>query len=275
MRAEPSKRFTKRLCNEFSMATIYNTQEQEIMTKGGEKLSWILTELSEHLRPGMSHHDIEMKCRALIEMVGAKSGTIGYQTRKSDPPFPAATCISVNSHVAHGIGYQNETVIQEGDLVSLDVIIVWKGMFVDICRSYLVGESVPERKKLLQCSRACTNAAIKAAIVGNTTDHIGRAAEKVAKSYGFDTVKELGGHGVGREIHMEPFVPSFGGSGYATKLEEGMILAIEPIVTAGGWEIKMLSDGWTFQTKDGSDTSQFEETVLITKDGPKILTRDR
>lgn len=257
------------------MVTTYTTEEIEIMKEGGEKLSWILSQLGNTLESGMTHHDIEMKCRELITEVGAESGTIGYQTRKEDPPFPAATCISVNSHVAHGIGYENQTVIEEGDLVSLDVIIIWKGMFVDICRSYLVGESTPERKKLLQCSRESTNAAIKAAVIGNTTDDIGRAAEKVAKSYGFDTVKELGGHGVGKEIHMDPFVPSFAGSGYATKLEEGMILAIEPIVTAGGWKIELLDDGWTFQTKDGSDTSQFEETVVITEDGPLIVTQDR
>jgi len=181
----------------------------------------------------------------------------------------------VNSHVAHGIGYENETVIQEGDLVSLDVIIVWKGMFIDNCRSYLVGESTQERKKLLECSYEATQAAIKAAVIGNTTNDIGVAAEQCAKSYGFKTVKELGGHGVGKKIHMEPFVPSFGGSGYAEPLKEGMILAIEPIITAGDWRIKLLDDGWTFQTKDGSDTSQFEETVLITKDGPVVLTQDR
>ena len=125
------------------------------------------------------------------------------------------------------------------------------------------------------CGREATNAAIKAAVIGNTTNDIGVAAEKVAKSYGFGTVKELGGHGVGKKIHMEPFIPNFGGSGYATPIVEGMILAIEPIITAGGWRINMLDDGWTFETKDGSDTSQFEETVLITKDGPRILTKDR
>jgi len=256
------------------MITIYNQQEIEIMTEGGVKLSQVMSGLKDFLKPGITHHDIEMESRRLIQEVGATSGTIGYQTKKSDPPFPAATCISVNSHVAHGIGFNNDTIIQDGDLVSLDVIIVWKGMFVDNCRSYLIGNSTPERQKLLNCSYDSTQAAIEAAVVGNTTDDIGAAAQKVAKSHGFQTVKELGGHGVGKEIHMEPFVPSFAGSGYATPLQEGMILAIEPIVSAGGWRIKMLDDGWTFQTKDKSDTSQFEETVLITKEGPVILTKD-
>lgn len=245
------------------------------MKEGGEKLAWVMKHLQKILQPGVTQHEIEMESRRLIEEVGATSGTIGYQTKKSDPPFPCATCISVNNHVAHGIGYMNNSVINEGDLISLDIIIVWKGMFVDNCRSYLVGEATPERKKLLECSREATQAAIGAAVLGNTTDDIGRAAEKVARSYGFQTVKELGGHGVGEQIHMEPFVPSFAGSGYATPLKEGMILAIEPIISAGDWRINMLDDGWTFETRDGSDASQFEETVVITKDGPLILTQDR
>ena len=252
--------------------TTYTLDEIDIMKEGGAKLSWIMAQLENFLEVGVTYHDIEMKCRALIAEVGATSGTIGYQTRSEDPPFPAATCISVNNAVAHGIGYENQTKVEEGDLVSLDVIIVWKEMFVDTCRSYIVGESTEERKTLLQCSREATDAAVAAAVVGNTTNEIGSAAEMVAKKYGYKTVKELGGHGVGKEIHMTPFVPSFAGSGYATPLREGMILAIEPIVSAGGWKIKMLDDGWTFETRDGSDTSQFEETVLITKDGPLVLT---
>jgi len=218
------------------MVKIYNQEEIEIMTEGGQKLAEVMLGLKNFLQVGVTYHEIEMETRRLIQEIGATSGTIGYQTQKSDPPFPCATCISVNSQVAHGIGYKNETLVQEGDLVSLDVIIVWKGMFIDNCRSYIVGESTIERERL--------------------------------------AVKELGGHGVGEKIHMEPFVPSFGGSGYATPLKEGMILAIEPIITAGDWRIKLLDDGWTFVTKDGSDTSQFEETVLITKDGPVSLTKD-
>lgn len=253
--------------------TTYTEEEISIMREGGVKLSWIMSELEKYLEVGITYHDIEMKCRELIAEVGATSGTIGYQTRPEDPPFPAATCISVNNAVAHGIGYENETTVEEGDLVSLDVIIVWKGMFVDTCRSYIVGESTEERKTLLKCSRVATDAAVAAAIVGNTTDDIGAAAERIAKDYGYKTVKELGGHGVGKEIHMTPFVPSFAGSGYATPLKEGMILAIEPIVSAGGWKIKILDDGWTFETRDGSDTSQFEETVVITRDGPQVLTK--
>lgn len=255
--------------------TIYNKEEINIMRDGGIILAGIMRDLGNALTPGMSYHDIEMKCRELIASAGATSGTIGYQTRKADPPFPASVCVSVNDSVAHGIGYENETVIKEGDVVSLDVIIVWKEMFVDTCRTYIVGETTEERKRLVECARRSTDAAIKAATLGNTTDDIGAAAAAVAKEYGFQTVKELGGHGVGREIHMSPFVPSYKGSGYATPLQEGMILAIEPIISAGTWKIRMLSDGWTFKTMDGSDAAQFEETVLITKEGPVPLTSDR
>ena len=233
-----------------------------------------MADLQKSLYVGMSYHEIEMTARRLIENAGATSGTIGYQTRSSDPPFPAAVCVSVNDSVAHGIGYENETVIREGDIISLDVIIVWKKMFIDTCRTYIVGETSSKREKLVKAARASTDAAIQAAVIGNTTDEIGAAAEQVAKEHGFQTIKELGGHGVGREIHMSPFVPSYKGSGYATPLEEGMILAIEPILSAGTWKIRMLSDGWTFKTMDGSDTAQFEETVLITKDGPIALTKD-
>ncbi len=255
---------------------IYTKDEIDIMREGGAVLSRIATELIDWLKPGIKYHDIEMKGRELIHTYGAKSGTIGYKVEEQDPPFPGAVCISVNDTIAHGIGVGDASVLNEGDIISVDIIIIWKGMFVDICRSTTIGQQVSdERKKLLIAARETTDAAIMAAVIGNTTDDIGAISEFTARTHHFTTIKELGGHGVGEQIHMPPFVPSFKGSGYRTPLKPGMILAIEPIVGAGDWRMTLQSDGWTFKTKDGSDTAQFEETVLITEQGPEILTQHK
>lgn len=254
--------------------TFYTPEEIAIMREGGAVLSRITTELLEWAQPGKTYHEIEMKAREIIEKHGAKTGTIGYKTQPQDPPFPGAVCISVNNIVAHGIGFNDHTKLNEGDILSLDIIIIWKEMFVDICRSKIVGNNASEeRKKLVECARATTDAAIKAAMPGKSTEDIAIASELTARGYKFMTIKELGGHGVGKKIHMPPFVPSFKGSGYNTPLKPGMILAIEPIVGAGDWKIVLQKDGWAFRTKDNSDTAQFEETVLITENGPEILTK--
>lgn len=251
----------------------YTAEELDILRTGGRVLAGIMRDLQPSVVPGATVHDIEMRARELIKDAGAESGTIGYKPQGAAYPFPAAACVSVNDEVAHGISYENMRTLEEGDVVSVDIIIKYQGMFLDICRTWGAGELSEQDKELVAAARKSTDAAIAEARVGNTVDDIGRAAQETAARYGCQTVRELGGHGVGKKIHMGPFVPNFAGSGFRDKLKPGMILAIEPILARGGWEIDLGDDQWVFRTRDGSRSAQFEETVLVTDGGPEILTR--
>jgi len=256
------------------MNDYYTNDEIAILREGGKKLAWIMLELEKYLEAGIKVESIEKKTRDLIAEVGATSGTIGYTPRGASFPFPSAVCTSINEGIAHGISKDNKRQLKNGDVVSLDVVIKFKGLFVDTCRTYGIGDISQEDRELIATARETTDKAIEAAILGNTTEDIGKAVEKTAREFGFDTVKELGGHGVGRKVHEEPFIPNAPNLGVEIrKIKEGMVLAIEPIVTAGDWRMKDGDDGYLYLTEDGSKTAQFEETVLITKEGPEILTK--
>ena len=249
----------------------FTEKELDTLRIAGRKLARLMVDLENFVTVGTVVADIETKARALIAEAGAESATIGYTTHGA-PPFPSAVCVSINDHVVHGIAYENPYVIKNGDLLSLDVVMKYQGLYVDICRSFGVGELSYADQELLAAGRATTDSAIATALVGNTTDDIGRVAEASAKSFGYNTAHELGGHGVGRSIHEKPFVPNHGGSGHSDILTEGMVLAIEPVVMSGGWRIVLAADQWLFKSQDGKRSVQFEETVLITADGPEILT---
>lgn len=255
------------------MYRFYSKEEIEILREGGKKLSWIMGELAKFVQVGTIVSDIDKKCLELIKKVGATPATVGYKPRGAPFPFPSSVCVSINNGIAHGISTNNPRVVEDGDIVSMDVVIKYNGLFVDTCRSHGIGNVSEKDKMLIMAARKTTDEAVKKALVGNTTNDIGTASQETAKKYGFKTVKELGGHGVGRNIHDFPFIPSFGNSGYSDSLLEGMVLAIEPILNEGSWEMKDGDDGYLYITKDGKKSAQFEETVLVTRDGPEILTK--
>ena len=256
------------------MYKYYTEEEIEILREGGKKLAWIMNELEKSLKIGMTVNEIENKARELIKEVGAEAATVGYTPQGASFPFPSAVCTSINNGVAHGISKGNDYLLKNGDVVSLDIVIKYKGLFVDVCRTYGVGKLSQEDRELIATAREVTTQAILAAQIGNTTEDIGRVAEETARNFGFDTIKELGGHGVGHKIHDKPFIPSAPNLGVENvKIEEGMVLAIEPIISAGDWRIVDGNDGYLLNTRDGSKSAQFEETVLITKSGPEILTK--
>jgi len=256
------------------MYNYYSEEEIEILRKGGKKLAWIMNELEKFLKVDLEVNEIENKARELIAEVGAEAATVGYTPRGASFPFPSAVCTSINDGIAHGISKDNPRKLKSGDIVSLDVVIKYQGLFVDTCRTYSVGQMSQKDLELIATARAVTDNAIQAAKIGNNTENIGAAAENTAREFGFDTVKELGGHGVGRKIHSEPFIPNAPNLNVpVVKIKEGMVLAVEPIVSAGDWRMRDGDDGYLYLTEDGSKTAQFEETILITKDGPEILTK--
>ena len=253
------------------------TEEKEILIlkEGGRKLSEIMKGIKDFLNEGILVSEIDEKTKELIKSVGALPATVGYKPHGAPYPFPSAACVSINDEVAHGISTNNKRVLKNGDLVSIDVVIKYKGFFIDNCRTYGIGELSKKDKHLLDVSRLVTKKCIKKTIIGNTTEDIGLEAENTANQNNLDTVKELGGHGVGRAIHQDPFIPNAPNLGVKEeKIKEGMLLAVEPIVCEGKWEINLQDDGYLYKTDDGKKTSQFEETVLVTKDGPIILTKD-
>lgn len=251
----------------------YSKQEIALLREGGRRLALIMQELEPKVVSGIIVHDIELAARHLLHMHDCQSATIGYRMDRHQTPFPSAACVSVNDEVVHVSAYNNSRVLEEGDVVSVDMVVTYQGMFVDICRSWAVGALSFEDQELLRVARLTTDQAITQAVVGNTVDDIGRRSQEVAARYQMTTARELGGHGVGKKIHMAPFIPNFGGSGFRDKIRAGMVLAIEPIVCLGDWRVQEDVDGWRCTTVDGNKAAQFEETVLVTEDGPEILTQ--
>ena len=255
------------------MKVFYSQEEIEVLRVGGKKLAWIMVELEKFIQVGTKVADIDEKTIELIAQVGAKPATVGYCPKGASYPFPAAACVSINDEVAHGISKDNQRIIQSGDVVSVDVVIEYQKLFLDICRTYGIGAVSKKNRKLIETARKVTDEAIKMALVGNRVNQIGKVASQIAQKNGFATVRELGGHGVGRKIHDKPFIPNFNASDFRDQIKAGMVLAIEPIVAEKSGEIKLSDNDYLYKTVDGGTSAQFEETILVTKDGPEILTK--
>ncbi len=255
------------------MYKFYSKQEIDILRAGGKKLAGIMNELEKFIQAGIKVAEIDLKTLELIKDAKTKPATVGYRPQGASYPFPSAACVSINDEVAHGISTNNQRIIQSGDIVSVDVVIQYKNLFVDVCRTYGIGNLSKKNKKLIVAARKVTDEAIKKAVLGNRVNDIGKKAAQIAKKYGFVTVRELGGHGVGRKIHSKPFIPNFNAIEFQDEIKEGMVLAIEPIIAEKDWRIKLAVDDYLYQTVDGGMSAQFEETILVTKNGPEILTK--
>lgn len=198
-------------------------------------------------------------------------------SRKAEPAFkgyrgyPASVCTSVNEQVVHGI--PSQSVLREGDIISLDIGVYFKGFYGDAAVTLPVGKIDRKAAKLLSVTEKALNVGIEKAVAGNRLSDISYAIQKHTESNGFSVVRNFVGHGIGRELHEEPQIPNFGNPGEGPQLMEGMTLAIEPMVNAGGWEVRILKDGWTAVTKDSSLSAHFEHTVAVTKNGQRILTK--
>jgi len=258
------------------MVILKTAEEIAILREGGRRLANILKELEAMVAPGVSSVDLEYKARELCEKYEGKPAFMGYTPRGADRPFPSALCLSINDVVVHGIPHEEEYIIEEGDIVTLDMGLTYKGMITDSAITVGVG-SVDERaKKLLEAGANCLEAGIHMAIAGNKTGDIGHAIEETleyyTKTYGFQFAEGLGGHGVGHKVHEDPFVPNFSKPNQGVRLEPGMVIAIEPIINEKSGEIYLDDDGYTIRTADGKRSVHFEHTVAITENGPEILT---
>jgi len=244
-----------------------SSREIDLMTQGGKILSATIELLRGEVRPGVSTGDLDEIAETFIRShEGATPAFKGLYG------FPGSICSSVNQEIVHGIP-SKKRVLHDGDIVSLDVGVGYKGYFTDSAATVAVGDIAPETVRLLDVTQRSLEAGIAAATIGNHIGDIGAAVQAVVERAGFSVVRDLVGHGIGVEFHEEPQVPNYGKPKRREKLVPGLTLAIEPMVNVGGPATKTLSDRWTIVTLDGSLSAHFEHTVAITETGPLVLTR--
>lgn len=245
--------------------TIKSQKEIELMREAGKILAAVHEELGEALKPGMSTLDIDRLGEKIIRGYGCIPSFLNYNG------YPASICVSVNDEVVHGIPCK-ERIIQEGDIVSLDAGVIYKGFHSDAARTHAVGKVSDEASRLIAVTKQSFFEGIKFAKAGNHLHDISKAIQKYVESNGFSIVRDLVGHGIGSELHEEPQIPNFKPIGRGLKLQAGMTLAIEPMVNAGAYDVWWLEDDWTVVTQDGSLSAHYENTVLITDGEPEILS---
>ncbi len=251
---------------------IARTEEEiEILREGGRRLARHVQLLSEMVKPGITSAELEQKAREMVEKDGDTMAFHMY----GKPPFPSGLCLSVNDTIVHSPAGQNGVTIEEGDVVCLDFGIQHRGLFTDHAVTVIAGKPESEDdKKLVRGVFEALQLGIDQARLGNTTGDIGYAVERYAKKHGFGYPKNLSGHGVGKKVHEEPHVPNFGAPKSGEKLVEGLVIAIEPMFTLGSGDLFVDKDGHGYRTKDGSRSAHAEHTVIVTKDGPVILTKE-
>lgn len=246
------------------MITLKSEREIEMMDASGALLADVHHQLRTFIKPGITSWDIEEFVHKYIVDHGGIPAQIGYEGYKY------ATCCSINDEICHG--FPRKEKLKDGDLIKVDMCIDLNGAMSDSCWSYIVGESTPELDKLMAVTKKALYLGIEQATVGNRIGDIGHAIETYVEAEGFGVVKDFIGHGIGPTIHEEPMVPHYGDAGKGLRLKEGMVITIEPMVNTGTWKMKMDDNGWTARTRDGGLSCQFEHTLAITSDGPRILT---
>ena len=247
------------------MIVCRSAAELERMREAGRLVGEVLTELAAHVAPGVTTADLDALAEKRIAQAGATPAFKGYHG------YPATICASINEEVIHGIP-SGRRVLNEGDIISIDVGASLDGYFGDSAITLPVGQVSEEAATLLRVTEESLYKAIERVRPGARISDIGHAVQQHVEAYGFSVVREFVGHGIGQRMHEEPQVPNYGEPGRGPRLAEGMVLAIEPMVNAGKPAVKVLADGWTAVTRDGSLSAHFEHTVAVTADGPWILT---
>lgn len=246
------------------MITLKSEREIEAMKKSGELLASIHVALRDFIKPGVTTAEIDKFVQAKIEGAGAVAAQIGYEG------YEFATCTSVNDEICHG--FPSNYKLKSGDIVKVDFCVDLDGAISDSCWCYAVGEISDEHQRLLEVTKEAMYRGIAQAKVGNRIGDIGHAIQSYAEGEGFGVVRDFIGHGIGPTIHEDPQVPHYGLPGKGLRLKEGMTITIEPMITTGTWKMKMDNNGWTARTRDGGYCAQYEHSLVITEDGPVLLT---
>jgi len=242
-----------------------SAREIALMRRAGHILAGVVERLRASVRPGMSTLDIDEDVEAYIHREGAAPAFKGYRG------FPATVCVSINEEVVHGIPSPRRK-IHEGDIVGLDLGCIVEGYYADCAFTLPVGPVPADVQKLLDVTRESLDRAIQECRPERRLSDVSHAVQSHVEAHGLSIVRAFVGHGIGRALHEEPQIPNFGDPGRGPQLRAGMVLAIEPMVTMGSWEVRILDDGWTAVTQDGSLAAHFEHTVAVTENGPEVLT---
>jgi methionyl aminopeptidase len=254
--------------------TIYKTQKEiDIMATGGKILAEILAEVAATVKPGMGTQELDGMAEELIRKRGGFPAFKNYKSAPEQKPFPCTLCTSINNEVVHGIATPTR-ILKEGDIIGLDIGMQYQSYFTDMAVTVGVGNISKDAKRLIDVTKGALNLAIAQVREGNHLSDIAMAIQKHAEKNGFSVVKELVGHGVGKEVHEEPNVPNYvTQESKIIEIKKGMTIAIEPMVNIGDWRVDVLADGWTFVTADGSLSAHFEHTVAVDHEGKtRILT---
>jgi methionyl aminopeptidase len=245
---------------------LYGPREVEALRRAGQAAAATLAFVGDRLRPGVPTGDIDHWVREHTHRTGGRPSQLGYEG------FPAAVCTSRNHVVCHGIPRADE-LLRPGDIVNVDVTTELGGFHGDTSATFIIGDASLEARHVVDVARRCRDAGIGVIRDGARLGDIGAAIAELAAQHGCSVVRDYGGHGIGRQMHMEPHVPHVGRRGSGLRLRAGMVLTVEPMINLGGPEVTVMGDGWTVVTADGRLSAQFEHTVLVTRDGFEILTR--
>jgi methionyl aminopeptidase len=240
-------------------------RELALMRNGGHILADVMDRLREIVQPGMATQEIDEDVEAFIRKRGATPAFKGYRG------FPATVCVSINDEVVHGIPSPHRR-IKKGDIVGLDLGCIVEGYYADCALTLALGDVPPRVQELLDVTRQSLDIAIDECRPGRRLSDVSHSVQRHVEAHGFGVVRTFVGHGIGRELHEDPQVPNFGDPGRGPQLKPGMVLAIEPMVTMGSWEVRILEDRWTAVTVDGSLAAHFEHTIAVTEHGPEVLT---
>ena len=247
------------------MIIIKSKQELELMREAGKVTAYILRELEQFMKPGVATIEIDRFVEKTVKehgMIAAEKGYCGY---------PASICVSINDEVVHGIPSEDR-ILQDGDIVSVDLVVEHKGYMADAARTFGVGNISDEAKHLIETAERAFFEGIKYAREGHRLSDISHAIQSVVEGEGFGVIRDFVGHGIGHEMHEDPQIPNYGKPGKGPRLQRGMTLAIEPMICEGDWEVDVLLDDWTAVTVDGGLSAHYENTVVITDGEPELLT---
>ena len=247
------------------MIELKSVREIGLMRTGGHILADVMDRLRETVKPGVATIEIDEDVESFILAKGATPAFKGYRG------FPATVCVSINEEVVHGIPSAHRR-IKEGDIVGLDLGCIVEGYYADCAFTLAIGDVPPKVQQLLDVTRESLDVAITECRAGRRLSDVSHAVQTHVERHGLSVVRAFVGHGIGRALHEDPQIPNFGDPGRGPQLRPGMVLAIEPMVTMGSWEVKVLDDGWTAVTRDGSLAAHFEHTIAVTDTGPEVLT---
>jgi len=247
------------------MISIKTPDEIAIMREGGHMLARVMKDLFQQVKPGITTEELDAYAESQILKAGCQPAFKGYQG------FPKTLCTSLNDEVVHAV--PGRRALKEGDILTLDLGLIWQRFYLDMARTMPVGNVGMEAMHLIHTTKKALRLGIKKARPGNTVGDIGNTVQRFVERQGYNVVRNLCGHGIGKELHEDPQIPNFGKRHIGAKLQEGMVICIEPMITAGDWKLEKTADGFGFATKDHSLSCHFEDTIAIGPNGPEVLTK--